>query len=77
MLPTPAYFYGMTVGEEIFVDIEKGKTLVIRYLAIGDTDEEGMVRVFFELNGQPRRIKVPDRAHGASRQAAPQGRSRQ
>ncbi|WP_245445191.1 biotin/lipoyl-containing protein [Rhizobium anhuiense] len=30
------------------------------------TDDKGMVTVFFELNGQPRRIKVPDRAHGAS-----------
>jgi pyruvate carboxylase len=34
------------------------------------TDSQGMVTVFFELNGQPRRIKVPDRAHGASGAAA-------
>ncbi|MGC4024545.1 MAG: biotin/lipoyl-binding protein [Mesorhizobium sp.] len=66
MLPTPTYFYGMEAEGEVFVDIERGKTLVIRCLAIGDTDEKGMVTVFFELNGQPRRIKVPDRAHGAS-----------
>ena len=65
VLPTPNYFYGMETEDEILVDIEKGKTLVIRCLAIGDTDEKGMVTVFFELNGQPRRIKVPDRAHGA------------
>src|SRR5690606_36189096 len=45
--------------------IEQGKTLVVRCLAIGDTDEKGMVTGFFELNGQPRRVKVPDRAHGA------------
>ncbi|BCH35750.1 pyruvate carboxylase [Mesorhizobium sp. L-8-10] len=66
VLPTPTYFYGMAPEEEIFVDIEKGKTLVIRCLAVGDTDEKGMVTVFFELNGQPRRVKVPDRAHGAA-----------
>ena len=66
VLPTPVYFYGMSQEGEIFVDIEKGKTLVIRCLAVGETDEKGMVTVFFELNGQPRRIKVPDRAHGAS-----------
>jgi pyruvate carboxylase len=66
VLPTPVYFYGMASEDEIFVDIEKGKTLVIRCLAIGDVDEKGMVTVFFELNGQPRRVKVPDRAHGAS-----------
>ncbi|MEZ5812328.1 MAG: pyruvate carboxylase [Rhizobiaceae bacterium] len=64
-LPTPVYFYGMAPEDEIFVDIERGKTLVIRCLAIGDTHEDGMVTVFFELNGQPRRVKVPDRAHGA------------
>jgi pyruvate carboxylase len=65
VLPTPSYFYGMAPSEEIFVDIERGKTLVIRCLAIGEADEKGMVTVFFELNGQPRRVKVPDRAHGA------------
>ena len=65
VLPTPVYFYGLPAGEEIMVDLEKGKMLVIRCQAIGDPDEEGQVRVFFELNGQPRVIKVPDRAHGA------------
>ncbi|NMG37708.1 pyruvate carboxylase [Chelativorans sp. ZYF759] len=66
VLPTPVYFYGMEQEDEIFVEIERGKTLVIRCLAIGETDEKGMVTVFFELNGQPRRVKVPDRVHGAS-----------
>jgi len=66
VLPTPTYFYGMKAEGEVFVEIEKGKTLVIRCLAIGDVDDKGMVTVFFELNGQPRRIKVPDRAHGAA-----------
>ncbi|MFA6155853.1 pyruvate carboxylase [Mesorhizobium sp.] len=65
VLPTPTYFYGMKPEDEIFVDIEKGKTLVVRCLAIGDVDDKGMVTVFFELNGQPRRIKVPDRSHDA------------
>lgn len=66
VLPTPTYFYGMKSEDEIFVDIERGKTLVIRCLAIGDVDDKGMVTVFFEINGQPRRVKVPDRAHGGS-----------
>jgi len=66
VLPTPSYFYGMQPEEEILVDIERGKTLVIRCLAIGEPDDKGMVTVFFELNGQPRRVKVPDRAHGAA-----------
>ncbi|TWG64985.1 pyruvate carboxylase [Aminobacter sp. J44] len=66
VLPTPSYFYGMAPEEEIFVDLERGKTLVIRCLAIGETDDQGMVTVFFELNGQPRRVKVPNRNAGAS-----------
>ncbi|CDX46783.1 Pyruvate carboxylase [Mesorhizobium plurifarium] len=66
VLPTPTYFYGMKSEDEIFLDIEKGKTLVVRCQAFGDVDDKGMVTVFFELNGQPRRVKVPDRAHGAS-----------
>ncbi|CAN7339614.1 pyruvate carboxylase [Rhizobium sp. LjRoot30] len=70
VLPTPAYFYGLKDGEELFADIEKGKTLVIVNQAMSQTDSQGMVTVFFELNGQPRRIKVPDRAHGATGAAA-------
>ena len=66
VLPTPVYFYGLPAGEEILVDLQKGVTLVIRCQAIGEPDEEGQVRVFFELNGQPRIAKVPDRAHGAA-----------
>ncbi|NBN65959.1 pyruvate carboxylase [Pannonibacter tanglangensis] len=66
VLPTPVYFYGLDVGEEIFVELEPGKTLVVRCQAVGETDVQGEKKVFFELNGQPRIVKVPDRAHGAS-----------
>ncbi len=65
-LPTPIYFYGMQAGEETSVAIEKGKSLVVRLQAVGETDEEGQVRVFFELNGQPRMVKVPNRAVASS-----------
>ncbi|GGF00091.1 pyruvate carboxylase [Stappia taiwanensis] len=64
VLPTPVYFYGLATGEEIAIDLEPGKTLVVRCQAVGETDEKGERKVFFELNGQPRIIKVPDRAHG-------------
>ena len=70
VLPTPSYFYGLPVGGELFVDLEVGKTLVVVNQAMGVADEKGMVTVFFELNGQPRRIKVPDRTHGALGSAA-------
>jgi pyruvate carboxylase len=66
VLPTPAYFYGLAPGEELFADIEKGKTLVVLNQTQGEVDEKGMVKVFFELNGQPRPIKVPDRNRGAA-----------
>jgi len=60
-LPTRTFFYGMEPGEEIAAEIDPGKTLEIRLSAVGETNEEGEVRVFFELNGQPRTIRVPDR----------------
>ena len=61
-LPTDVFFYGMAVGEEISVEIEQGKALVIRLQATSDADDEGQVRVFFELNGQSRIVRVPDRS---------------
>ncbi|KAA0968941.1 pyruvate carboxylase [Aureimonas fodinaquatilis] len=61
-LPTLNYFYGVEQEDEVLVDLERGKTLVIRCLGISETDDKGMRTVFFELNGQPRRIKVPDRS---------------
>jgi pyruvate carboxylase len=66
VLPTPVYFYGLAAGGEISVELERGKTLIVRCQAIGEADEDGEVRVFFELNGQPRIARVPDRAHGAA-----------
>ncbi len=60
-LPTPTFFYGMSPGEEISAEIDPGKILEIRCQAIGDVDEKGEVRVFFELNGQPRVIRVRNR----------------
>ncbi len=62
VLPTRVFFYGMEPGDEITVDLEEGKSPIIRCQAVGEADSEGLVRVFFELNGQPRMVKVPDRA---------------
>ncbi|HRV64270.1 MAG TPA: biotin/lipoyl-binding protein, partial [Albidovulum sp.] len=60
-LPTRTFFYGMQPGEEITAEIDPGKTLEIRLQAVGETDDMGEVKVFFELNGQPRVIRVPNR----------------
>ncbi len=62
VIPTPAFFYGLTSGEEISVEIEPGKRLIIKYLTTGDAREDGLRTVFFELNGQPREVNVPDRS---------------
>lgn len=65
VLPTPIFFYGMESGQEISIDIERGKTLIIRYVALSDVHDDGTRTVFFELNGQPRSVRVPDRSHVA------------
>ena len=70
-LPTKTFFYGMEAGEQISAEIDPGKTLEIRLQAIGDTDENGEVKVFFELNGQPRTIRVPNRTVKATAVARP------
>ena len=66
VLPTPTFFFGLKPDEEIAVDIEPGKTLIIRLLAVGDADEEGQRRLFFELNGQPRTIAIADQSVNAT-----------
>ncbi len=70
-LPTRTFFYGMEPGEEITAEIDPGKTLEIRMIAASETNEDGEVRVFFELNGQPRSIRVPNRKVKATTAARP------
>ncbi|WP_068240416.1 pyruvate carboxylase [Tritonibacter horizontis] len=70
-LPTKTFFYGMEPGDEITAEIDPGKKLEIRLQAIGETDESGEVKVFFELNGQPRVIRVPNRLVKSTTAARP------
>ncbi|WP_430449146.1 pyruvate carboxylase [Rhodophyticola sp.] len=65
-IPTRTFFYGMEPGEEIEAEIDPGVTLVIRMQAVGETNEEGEAKVFFELNGQPRTVRVPNRRAAAT-----------
>ena len=67
ILPTPVFFYGMEPGEEVSVDIERGKTLIVRYVTSGELHDDGTRTVFFELNGEPRPVRVPDRKQVAQR----------
>lgn len=70
ILPTPVFFYGMEPGQEISIDIERGKTLIVSYVTTSDPHDDGTRTVFFELNGQPRSVGVPDRSQIARRPAA-------
>ncbi|MFO1400861.1 MAG: pyruvate carboxylase [Steroidobacteraceae bacterium] len=62
ILPTPVFFYGLEPGQEITADLERGKTLIVRYVTCSEPHEDGTRTVFFELNGQPRSVRVADRA---------------
>lgn len=59
-LPTKNFFYGMERGEEITVELDRGKTLLINLDSIGRPNEEGMVTVYFKVNGQSRAVKIKD-----------------
>ncbi len=65
-LPTRTFFYGMLPGEIISAEIDPGKILEIQLQAVGTTRDDGSVRVFFELNGQPRTVRIVDRSFAAS-----------
>jgi pyruvate carboxylase len=60
VLDTPTFLYGMRLGEEIEVEIEKGKTLIVKLVAIGQPQADGTRVVYFELNGQPREVIIKD-----------------
>ena len=62
VLPTPQFFYGLAERDEITVDLEPGKTIIIRLLTVDEPREDGMRTVFFELNGQPRGVEVRDKS---------------
>ncbi len=64
VLPTPVFFYGLGAGDETSVEIEAGKTLIVKFLTVGDAHPDGRRLVFFELNGQPREVLVEDRSLG-------------
>ncbi|APW61622.1 pyruvate carboxylase [Paludisphaera borealis] len=66
VLPTPLFFYGAEAGEENAFEIEPGKTLIVKLLAVGEPHADGKRTVFFELNGQPREVETTDRSLASS-----------
>jgi len=67
ILPTAVFFYGMRPGQEVNIDLERGKMLIVRYVTQGEPLEDGTRTVFFELNGQPRSVRVSDRSQKPKR----------
>src|ERR1039457_7076296 len=70
VLPTPQFYYGMQKGDEIAVELEPGKALVIKFLTVGEPHPDGFRTVFFELNGQPREVNIRDKSLEAKVAAA-------
>lgn len=76
VLPTPVFFYGLETGDEINVEIEPGKTLILRLNAVGSLQKDATRHIYFELNGEPRQVTVKDlsvESDQASHQKAEKG----
>jgi pyruvate carboxylase len=71
VLPTPMFFFGPDPATEIPIEIEPGKTLILKLLAVGEPHPDGKRTVFFELNGQPREVVVVDRSLASAVREAP------
>ncbi|OUM86045.1 MAG: pyruvate carboxylase [Bacillus thermozeamaize] len=71
VLDTPTFFYGLRPGEEIAVEIERGKTLYIKLMSVGEPQRTGKRTIYFELNGQPREIEVVDQSLSETVQSRP------
>lgn len=61
-LATPAFFYGLQVGEEVEVEIDPGKTLFVKLVSVGEADAEGRRTLFYEFNGMPRESVIADKS---------------
>ncbi|AIM59454.1 pyruvate carboxylase [Cellulophaga lytica] len=61
-IPTKNFFYGMEVGEEILVELDRGKNVLVSLMLKGEPDENGYVSIFFKINGQLRNVMVKDKA---------------
>jgi len=70
-LPTPAFYYGLKPDEEITVDIEQGKTLIIKLIAVGGADKDGKRSVNYELNGMSRSALILDKGIAPKTKARP------
>ncbi len=72
LLPTPAFFYGLELGEEISVAIEQGKVLYVKLVYVGEPDEDGNRTIQFELNGRARETVIRDKSIATEHVKRPQ-----
>jgi len=66
-IPTEEFFFGMRIGKEVNIELEPGKTLIVKLIAIGEPDDEGMRTLYYELHGQPRSARIPDKTRAATK----------
>lgn len=62
VLDTPTFLYGLRLGEEIEIEIEQGKTLIVKLVSVGEAQKDGTRVIYFELNGQPREVVIKDQS---------------
>lgn len=62
VIPTKPFFYGMSLNEEVIIEIDKGKAIIVKLLSIGDPNEEGVRTIFFKINGQNRFVEIEDKS---------------
>jgi len=60
IIPTVNFFYGQKVGEEVMIELEPGKTIIVKLLSVGNPNEDGIRTVFFKVNGENRFVDVKD-----------------
>ncbi|MBV1924239.1 MAG: pyruvate carboxylase, partial [Flavobacteriaceae bacterium] len=62
ILPTKNFFYGMKRHEETLIELEPGKTIIVKLLSVSDPNEDGMRLVFFKVNGENRYVEIKDKS---------------
>ncbi len=73
-LPSPNFFYVMDPGEEITVELENGRSLIVQFVTKSEPDWDGQVTVFFDINGQPRSITIQDNSQVSQKRTLPKAR---
>jgi len=62
ILPTKNFFYGMKLREEAIIELEEGKTIIVKLLSVGIPNDEGVRIVFFSVNGENRFVEIEDKS---------------